>query len=157
MILDEGVPIDDAGIEALTGVRMTVLHGFAKNDWADSSMEHVFDAHPAFLKHIDTPVVIKRKRLAAYMRICKLAKKGNIKLPYRKKLLRLAGCTPLHMAAGKGNATMVKMLIRAGADITVRNAAGQTALEAARDVYGGQAPLAIQQLLGSGIDDIETL
>jgi len=40
---------------------------------------------------------------------------------------------PLHLAAEMGNARMVKMLIREGADLTLQNSAGRSALQVARE------------------------
>lgn len=42
------------------------------------------------------------------------------------------GKTPLHAAAGYGNETIVRMLLEAGADVSVHSAAGDTAAERAR-------------------------
>mmetsp|Transcript_45497 Transcript_45497/g.87461 ORF Transcript_45497/g.87461 Transcript_45497/m.87461 type:complete len:225 (+) Transcript_45497:62-736(+) len=40
---------------------------------------------------------------------------------------------PLHLAAEMGNARMVEMLIREGAELTLQNSAGRTALQVARE------------------------
>lgn len=54
---------------------------------------------------------------------------------------------PLHMAAEMGNARMVEMLIREGADLTLQNSAGRSALQVAREesAKGGASQRGIAQ------------
>ncbi len=47
------------------------------------------------------------------------------------------GNAPLHYAAGYGKGGIVRMLVEAGADITAKNEAGQTAAAIIRRVLGG--------------------
>jgi len=44
----------------------------------------------------------------------------------------IKGMTPLHVAARKGNLSVVKLLVERGADVRLKNDEGQTASDVAR-------------------------
>jgi ankyrin repeat protein len=50
-----------------------------------------------------------------------------------------AGATPLHYAASWNRRPTVELLLKRGADATLRNKAGKTALDLARDNNAGEA------------------
>ena len=72
--------------------------------------------------------------------------KGNVKL---NEVRGLGGLTPLHRAADSGNDSMVRTLLRAGADVNARTVFGATALHKAS--HRGDSVM-IRSLLDAGAD-----
>ena len=59
----------------------------------------------------------------------------------------LNGSTPLFPAITEGQLNVVRWLLAARADPTLRNRQGLTALESARAAFGGTAPTLVEQAL----------
>lgn len=53
----------------------------------------------------------------------------------------LNGCTPLHLAAGRGLSSISSTLCQAGADSLLRNVEDETPQDLAEDVRGGHSAL----------------
>ena len=132
------------------GVTSTVLHALGGNEYAGAAVQRLFTTCPQLGGLVNVPIRPASCKISALVRLMKMASFCRINLPGSKRLLRAIGATPLHIAVARGNAVVAKILLQAGADPMLRNAAGQTALMAAKQSYKGRPPAPILKLLDVG-------
>ena len=64
-------------------------------------------------------------------------------------LAEAGGCTPLHLAAKRGDVPVLRVLLEARADPTIRNDMGRTALQRAAYSFGGEPPALVTELFAA--------
>ena len=149
MSLDAGTP---SGFRlSAGGFVFTPLHCLAQNDRSDDSIFGFLQEFPLFVEFLNEPVRVGSRRLALYKRVCRATRRLKIHLPSSTRLMRLVGSTPCHFAAARGNASVLKMFLNHGADVTIRNSAGQTALDMAEMTFHGHPPPVIAAMLNAAM------
>ena len=125
------------------GMKVSVLTAACSNDSPSARLiEMILKAKNGPDVNFQTHAVSRKGK--TILRAVRFLHRLRIRPRWVKTMLRHQGSTALHMAASKGSGTAVRALIEAGADPTLLNGLGQTAIDVCKQSFGKAPPTLVE-------------